>query len=72
MIFGKKKQVNLKISGMHCEHCVAKVTKAIKALGGNAAVDLKLGRAVVTCPESLDAKLICEAVSKLGFGCEIA
>lgn len=72
MLFGKKKQVNLKISGMHCEHCVAKVTKAVKELGGNASVDLKLGRAVVTCPESLDEKLICEAVSKLGFGCEIA
>ena len=33
MLFGAKKTVNLKIEGMHCEHCVARVVNALKTLG---------------------------------------
>ena len=72
ILFGKKKKINLKIGGMHCEHCAAKVKKAVKELGGKADVDIKLGRATVTCPEAMDEEAICEAVTKLGFTCEIA
>ncbi len=72
MLFGKKKVVNVKIGGMHCNNCVNKVANAIKEVGGNAEVDLKLGRAAVTCPENLAPAVIKEAVEKVGFTCEIA
>ena len=39
---------------MHCEKCVEKVVKAIKAVGGSAIVDLATGKAKVTCPEAID------------------
>ena len=71
MLFAKKKKVNFKIEGMHCEKCVAKVADAIKKLGGKAEIDLKLGRAAVTCPEKLDAAAIVAAVEALGFKCNV-
>ncbi len=53
------------ISGMHCEHCVARVKKALDALGENAKVDLKGGFAVVDGKASdVDLK---NAVEDLGF-----
>ncbi len=67
MLFGAKKTVNLKIEGMHCEHCVARVVNAIKTLGGKADVDLKLGRAAVTAPKDLDPQALVDAVNALGF-----
>lgn len=71
MLFGKKKTVDLKIDGMHCEKCVEKVVAAVKKLGGQAVVDLKLGRASVTCPEAVDETLIAKAIEALGFVCKV-
>ena len=71
MLFSKKKTVNLKITGMHCEKCAAKVENAIKALGGSAKIDLKLGRAEIKVPEKVDAADIKAAVDALGFAAEI-
>ena len=71
MLFGKKKNLTLKIGGMHCVKCVAKVEAALKALGAKAAIDLKLGRAVVTCPDKLDVAELKKAVEALGFSCDI-
>ena len=67
MLFGKKKVVKLLIEGMHCSHCVEKVQSALKLLGCKADIDLKLGKADVTCPESLDVEAIIKALSALGF-----
>ncbi|MGN1127379.1 MAG: heavy-metal-associated domain-containing protein [Candidatus Flemingiibacterium sp.] len=53
------------ISGMHCEHCVARVEKALKALGESVKVDLKKGTAEVSGKAS-DAELK-NAVEDLGF-----
>ncbi|MBR5252565.1 MAG: heavy-metal-associated domain-containing protein [Clostridia bacterium] len=71
MLFGKKKKVNLKIEGMHCEKCVAKVAECIKKLGGKAEIDQKLGRAVVTCPAALEEGALKAAVEALGFKCNV-
>lgn len=71
MLFAKKKKVNLKIEGMHCEKCVAKVVEGIKKLGGKADVDLKLGRAAVTCPAALEDGALKAAVEALGFKCTV-
>ena len=71
MLFSKKKTLTLKIDGMHCEKCQAKAEAALKAAGAKAAVDLKLGRASVTCPEKLDADTLVKAIEALGFGCRV-
>lgn len=71
MLFSKKKSINLKIDGMHCEKCVAKVEAALKAIGAKAEIDLKLGRAAITCPEKLDVEELVKAVEALGFGCRV-
>ena len=71
MLFGKKKKLTLKIGGMHCVKCVAKVEAALKALGAKADIDLKLGRAAITCPEKLDTAELKKAVEALGFSCEV-
>ncbi len=70
MLFGKKNKAILKIGGMHCEKCSAKVTAALKAIGVNADVDLKLGRANVTYPDKVKMDTIVAAVCALGFTCE--
>ena len=71
MLFEKKKKLTLKIDGMHCEKCVVKVESALKAAGAKADIDLKLGRASVTCPEKLDNAVLVKAVEALGFTCRI-
>lgn len=44
----------LKIQGMTCNHCVMRVTKALKSVAGvqDAKVDLQKGEAVVTYDDS--------------------
>ena len=72
MLFGKKKTLTLKIGGMHCPKCPENVHAALKAIGAKAEVDLKLGRASVTCPEKLDNADLTKAVEALGFSCEVS
>ncbi|HXY54230.1 MAG TPA: copper ion binding protein [Nitrospirota bacterium] len=47
-------KTTLKIQGMTCNHCVMRVTKALKAVPGvqDAHVDMKKAEAVVTYDES--------------------
>lgn len=44
----------LKIQGMTCNHCVMRVTKALKSVAGvqDAKVDLQKGEAVITYDDS--------------------
>ena len=70
MLFGKKNSATLRIGGMHCEKCSAKVAAALKAIGVKADVDLKLGRASVTYPDKVGMDAIIAAVTALGFTCE--
>lgn len=56
------------ISGMHCDHCVAQVTKAINKIDGAAAqVSLKKKRAVVSYDRPVDDAAIRRAVEAEGF-----
>lgn len=72
MLFEKKKKITLRVEGMHCDHCVAKVEKALKELGCKAEIDLAAGKAEVTAPQRLNDKDIAAAVTKAGFPAEIA
>lgn len=57
---------NIKIEGMHCSHCLARVTNALAALGVTANATLPEGVATVEGADIDDAKLR-EVIGDLGF-----
>lgn len=58
----------LSISGMHCDHCVSSVTKAINRIdGASARVSLKRGEAVVSYDRMLSDEALKTAVEAQGF-----
>lgn len=61
-------KVELKVEGMSCEHCVARVKKALEGIEGVrvAEVTLEPGRAVVE-GEDLDAKALSAVVEDTGY-----
>ena len=65
-------EVQLKITGMTCGHCVAAVTKAIRAVPGvqDAQVDLASGSARVQ--GSADAQALVSAVQDEGYTAQVA
>ena len=66
IIIEDKKTV--KISGMHCDHCVRAVTEAITKLDGvSAKVNLKKKEAVVSYEKVVEDAAIREAVEKAGY-----
>ena len=64
-VLGKKV---LKISGMHCEHCVKAVTEAINKIDGAAAkVNLSENEAVVSYDRELDDEQLRKIVKDAGY-----
>lgn len=61
-------RVELKVDGMSCGHCVARVKKALEAVDGVRVADVTLepGRAVVE-GEDLDPDALCAAVAESGY-----
>ncbi len=57
----------IKIEGMHCTHCVARVENALKALGLTVSVDLESGVATIDGADMPDAAVIQNTVEDLGF-----
>ena len=67
-VLGKKV---LKVSGMHCEHCVKAVTEAInKVDGASAKVDLSQNEAVVSYDREVDERQIARALEQAGYRVE--
>jgi len=65
----------LDIQGMHCDHCVMRVQKALRAVPGvnQAAVTLEPGRARVDYDESMAAaEAMTAAVSQAGYSASVA
>lgn len=61
---------NIKISGMHCEHCAKRVQKALSALEGtsNVSVDLAAGAAYLEVDESkVSVEALRQAVEDAGY-----
>ena len=56
----------IKIEGMHCSHCSARVEKALAALGLAVTVDLAAKCAVVEGKDTAD-DVLRDAVEDLGF-----
>ena len=57
----------IKIEGMHCCHCTARVEKALAALGLEVKVDLDGGFAVVDGANIPTEAVLKETVEDLGF-----
>ncbi|MBR6708109.1 MAG: heavy-metal-associated domain-containing protein [Clostridia bacterium] len=72
MLFAKEKiTTTLRVSGMACPKCAARVEGAVNALRGAAAkVDLAAATVTVTHPEKITPAMIAEAIRALGFGVE--
>jgi copper chaperone len=64
--------LRLKVSGMHCDHCVAAVTRAVQAVpsAGPVAVDLASG--AVTVHGEPDAEAVRAAITAEGYAVEDA
>ncbi len=62
-------KTTIKISGMSCEHCVKRVTKALSELPGvgDVKVDLKTGTATFEKSESLTLDDIARAIEEAGY-----
>lgn len=58
----------LKIKGMSCEHCKARVESALNALDGvTANVDLKAGKAVIHMEQEIPEETLLDTVNALGY-----
>ena len=58
----------LKIQGMHCQHCVNRVTEAIQSIpGASAAVYLNRGEAAVSMDRKIPDETLRDAVEKAGY-----
>ncbi|MDP1513382.1 copper ion binding protein [Paenibacillus sp. CMAA1739] len=61
-------QTTLQVSGMSCQHCVNSIEKAVKELGGSAAVDLRSNSVTVEYDENnLSLEAIKEAIEEQGY-----
>ena len=58
----------IEINGMSCEHCQARVEKALNAIDGvEAKVELKKNRAVVNLKKEVEEKALSDAVTEAGY-----
>jgi copper chaperone CopZ len=58
----------IEINGMSCEHCQARVEKALNAIEGvEAKVELKKNRAVVNLTKEVKEQVLKEAVTEAGY-----
>ncbi len=62
----------IKIKGMSCNHCVMRVTNALKGIEGirDVKVDLQSGEATFNEEKPVDRKVIAERVRKAGYEVE--
>lgn len=66
-MFGKV-NYTMKIEGMNCAHCSARVKTALESLRGvSAKISLEEKLARIKCPASLDAQKLSDAVTEVGF-----
>lgn len=58
----------IEINGMTCEHCQARVEKALNTINGvEAKVELKKKRAVVNLTKDIDDQLLADTVTEAGY-----
>ncbi len=69
MFWNKKIQTEIIIEGMHCKHCAAAVTEALKNIKGVSGVEVDLAnkKATVFSRNPLDNDALKAAVADAGF-----
>ena len=73
MLFGKTKTqtTTLKVSGMACGHCAARVEQAVAAIrGATAKVDLASATVTIEAPEKVTREQLVDAIEKAGYKVE--
>ena len=63
--------LDLEVEGMSCNHCIARVTKALGSVAGVEVVSVVCGRARVMAPASVDARDLRSAVDEAGYALRI-
>lgn len=72
-LFSKKEVVNLDVTGMHCEKCVARVTEALEGVEGVTGVEVRLeGNAATVEGHGFEADALVAAVEAVGFGAALS
>ncbi len=68
-MFSKKIKKVINIEGMHCNHCVKKVTEALESIDGVSKVKVNLAKkeAVITSEKEIDDQIINSKIDELGF-----
>lgn len=68
-MFSKKNKKVISIEGMHCDHCVKKVTEALESLEGVTKVKVNLAKkeAIITSEKEISDELINSKITELGF-----
>lgn len=60
--------IQLKVEGMSCGHCVASVEKALVGIGASGKVDLSTKKVEVTFPDgSLTKETIVQTIEEQGY-----
>lgn len=59
--------IEFQVEGMSCQHCVAAVTKAIRAQDAQARVDIDLGQGQVRVASGVDAAQLAAAIVDAGY-----
>lgn len=70
-MFGKKESIIIKVTGMSCKHCLARVINAIASVKGvkDAEGSIDSGEISVTFnPDKTDVQAVKDAVTSIGFG----
>ena len=57
----------IRIEGMSCEHCVARVKGAVLALDGLQIISVTVGELVVSRPASVTRDSVLAAIRSVGF-----
>lgn len=63
--------IQLKITGMTCNHCVARVKKALESVTGVESVEVILEPGGATINSNADTDLLIAAVKDAGYDAEI-
>ena len=72
-LFSKKEIVNLDVTGMHCEKCVARVTEALEGVEGVTGATVRLEDNAATIEgHGCDVAALVAAVEAAGFGAALA
>jgi copper chaperone len=60
--------IAFEVKDMTCGHCVSTITQAVKAVDGNAKVEIDLARHRVEIePADADARALADAISDAGY-----